>query len=89
MKLRLSPALAAALIVTGGAFAPATVMAEEPAVAGQAEEVTAKELETLSRARIKQAQAEAAQMAAEAVMLATKLDLDIRLLEPTSVISDL
>jgi ribosomal protein L16/L10AE len=89
MKLVNGSALVAVLIVAGLAFAPATVMAEGPADAGQADEASAQELETLNRARIERAQAEAARMAAEAVMSATKLDLDIRLIGPTSVAGDL
>jgi len=89
MKLVNGSALVAVLIVAGLALAPATVMAEGPADAGQADEASAQELETLNRARIEQAQAEAARIAAEAVMSAMKLDLDIRLIGPTSVAGDL
>jgi hypothetical protein len=89
MKLVNGSALVAALIVAGLAFAPATVMAEEPADAGQADEASAQELETSNRARMERAQADAARIAAQAVMSATKLDLDIRLIGPTWVAGDL
>jgi hypothetical protein len=89
MKLVNGSALVAALMVAGLAFAPATAMAEEPADAVQADEASAQELETLNRARIERAQADAARIAAEAVMSATKLDLDIRLIGPTSIAGDL
>jgi hypothetical protein len=88
MKLGFSSALVAVLVVAGLAFAPATVMAE-PADAVTAEGILAKELETSNRALIARAQAEAARIAAESVKSATKLDLDIRLIEPISMAGEL
>jgi hypothetical protein len=85
MKLAKGTALIAALIVTG--LQPA--MAAEPADAGVAEETAATEVSNSNRERAQRAQAEAAQHAAEAVLSATKLDLDIRLIGPTSMAGDL
>jgi hypothetical protein len=88
MKLANSTALIAALIVTGLQTAPA--MAAEPADAAQAEEgSSATDVRNSNRQRAEQAQAEAAQHAAQAVLAATKLDLDIRLIGPTSIAGDL
>lgn len=86
MKLAHGTALIAALLVTG-LTAPA--MATEPADAAVAEERSATEVRNSNRERVEQAQAEAAQAAAEAVLSATKLDLDIRLIGPTSITGDL
>jgi hypothetical protein len=85
MKLVNGSALIAALIVAG--LQPA--MAAEPAVLDAAEETAATEVRNSNRERAQQAQAEAAQHAAEAVLSATKLDLDIRLIGPTSMAGDL
>jgi hypothetical protein len=87
MKLANGTALIAALIVTGLQTGPA--MAAEPADAVQTEEGSATEVRNSNRERAQQAQAEAAQHAAEAVLSATKLDLDIRLIGPTSMAGDL
>jgi TRAP-type C4-dicarboxylate transport system substrate-binding protein len=86
MKLAHGTALIAALLVTGLAT-PA--MAAEPVDAAVAEEGSATEVRNSHRERAEQAQAEAAQSAAEAVRSATKLDLDIRLIGPTSIAGDL
>jgi hypothetical protein len=85
MKLANGTALIAALIVTG--LQPVT--AAEPAVLEAAEETTATEVRKSNRERAEQAQAEGAQHAAEAVLSATKLDLDIRLIGPTSMAGEL
>jgi TRAP-type C4-dicarboxylate transport system substrate-binding protein len=85
MTLVNGTALVAALILAGLAQAPA--IAAEPTDAAQ-ESATA-EVRTSNRERARQAQAEAAQYAAEAVLTATKLDLDIRLIGPTSLAGDL
>jgi hypothetical protein len=87
MKLAHGTALIAALLVTGLQAAPA--MAAEPADAPVTEEGSATEVRNSNRERVEQAQAEAAQSAAEAVLSATKLDLDIRLIGPTSIAGDL
>jgi hypothetical protein len=88
MKHANATALIAALIVTALQTAPA--MADQPVDAVQAEEgSTAAEFRTSNRRRAEQAQAEAAQHAAEAVLSATKLDLDIRLIGPTSIAGEL
>jgi len=87
MKLANGTALLAALIVTGLPAAPA--MGAEPADAVQTEEGSASEVRNSNRERAEQAQAEAARHAAEAVLSATKLDLDIRLIGPTSIAGDL
>lgn len=87
MKLANGTALIAALIVTGLQTAPA--MAAEPEDAVQTEQSSATEVRNSNRERAEQAQAEAAQYAAKAVLSATKLDLDIRLIGPTSIAGDL
>lgn len=86
MKLAHGTALIAALLITG---LKAPAMAAEPADAAVAEERSATEVRNSNRERVEQAQAEAAQAAAEAVLSATKLDLDIRLIGPTSITGDL
>jgi hypothetical protein len=88
MKLANGTALiVAALILVTLAQTPA--MAAEPPVAAEAEEGSAAEVRNSNRERAEQAQAEAARHAAHAVLMATKLDLDIRLIEPTSMAGDL
>jgi len=87
MKRANGTALIAALIVTGLQTAPAR--AAEPEEAVRTEEGRATEVRNSNRERAEQAQAEAAQYAAEAVLSATKLDLDIRLIGPTSIACDL
>jgi hypothetical protein len=88
MKFANATALIAALIVTGLQTAPAT--AAEPADARQAEQGSSEtETRNSNRQRAREAQAEAAQHAAEAVLSATKLDLDIRLIGPTSIAGEL
>ena len=87
MKLELGAALVAILMATGLAGKP--VLAAEPADKAGAVETAAAELRASNRKRAEQAQAEAAESAAEAVRSETKLDLDIRLIEPTSVAGDL
>ena len=83
MKAANGAALIAALIVTGVQTAPA--MAAEPEEAVQTEEGRTAEVRNSNRERARQAQAEAAQYAAAAVLSATKLDLDIRLIGPISI----
>jgi hypothetical protein len=87
MKLAHGTALIAAMLVTGLPAAPA--MAAEPADAAVTQEGSATEVRNSNRERVEQAQAEAAQAAAEAVLSATKLDLDIRLIGPTSITGEL
>jgi hypothetical protein len=87
MKLANGTALIAALMVTGLQTTP--VMAADPADAAGTEKASATEVRNSNRQRAEQAQAEAAQQAAEAVLSATKLDLDIRLIGPTSIAGDL
>jgi hypothetical protein len=87
MKRTHGAALLAALIIT---VLPAeSPMAGEPADAVQTEEASANEVRNSNRERAELAQAEAAQSAAQAVVSATKLDLDIRLIGPTSIAGDL
>ena len=87
MKLELGAALVASLILMRLAGAPA--LAAESADKAEAMETTEAEVRTSNRRRAEQAQAEAAKSAAEAVRSATKLDLDIRQIEPTSVAGEL
>jgi septal ring-binding cell division protein DamX len=84
MKREMGTALVALLILAGG---PA--LAAEPADKAEVEKTAAAEVRTLNRERAEQAQAEAAEDAAEAVRSATKLDLDIRLIGPTSVADEI
>ena len=88
MKLAHGTALVAALIFTGLAHPP-PLLAAEPADAAQAQEASAAELKRSSRHRAERAQAEAAAHAVAGVLSATKLDLDIRLIGPTSMAGDL
>jgi hypothetical protein len=87
MKLELGTALGALLILAALAGAPA--YAAEPADEAKVEKEAAAELRTTNRERAERAQAEAARNAAEAVRSATKLDLDIRLIGPTSVADEI
>lgn len=87
MKLELGTALVALLILAGLAGAPA--LAAEPADRPKVEKEAAAEVRTTNRERAERAQAEAAKNAAEAVRSATKLDLDIRLIGPTSVADEI
>lgn len=87
MKHELGTALVATLVLTGLAGAPS--LAAESADKAEAVETTAAEVKTSNRKRAEQAQAEAAKSAAEAVLAATKLDLDIRLIGPTSMAGEL
>lgn len=87
MKLAHGSALIAILLLAGLQAAPS--MAAEPVAAVHTEEGSATEVRNSNRERAEQAQAEAAQAAAEAVLSATKLDLDIRLIGPTSIAGDL
>lgn len=87
MKRTHGAALLAALIVTTLPAGPA--MAGEPADAVKTEGSSVTEVRNSNRERAERAQAEAAQSAAQAVLSATKLDLDIRLIGPTSIAGDL
>jgi hypothetical protein len=87
MKLAHGTALIAALLVAG--LPAARAMAAEPTDAAVTQERAAIELRNSNRERVEQAQAEAARVAAEALLSATKLDLDIRLIGPTSITGDL
>ena len=87
MKLELGTALAAILMIAGLTGTPA--MAAESADKAEGIETAAAEVRASNRARAEQAQAEAAENAAEAVLSETKLDLDIRLIEPTSVAGEI
>ena len=87
MKLELGTAFGALLILAALAGAPA--FAAEPADEAKVEKEAAAEVRTTNRERAERAQAEAARNAAEAVRSATKLDLDIRLIGPTSVADEI
>ena len=89
MRLAKGTALAAALVLGGLAHLPLPLMAAGPIGAGQPENASATELRKSSRERAELLQAEAAAQAAAAVLSATKLDLDIRLIGPTSKAGDL
>lgn len=84
MKLEMRSARVAAMILAVLAGLPAPVMADEAADTRPAEDATT-ELKASNRQRAEREQTEAAEHAAEAVVSATKLDLDIRLIGPTSV----
>lgn len=86
MKLEANAAFAFLVLA---ALAGGTATAAEPTDKAAAMEATAAEVRTSNRKRAEEAQAEAAKDAAEAVRSATKLDLDIRLIEPTSVAGEL
>lgn len=87
MKLAHGWALIAALLVAGLQAAPS--WAAEPVAAAHTKESSVTEVRNSNRERAEQAQVEAAEDAAEAVLSATKLDLDIRLIGPTSIAGDL
>jgi hypothetical protein len=86
MKRKLGSALVTTLALAGLAGSPA--MATEP-VDGNKAEAAAADVKTSNRKRAEREQAEAAKDAADAVLSATKLDLDIRLIGPTSVAGEL
>jgi hypothetical protein len=95
MKANTGTALIAALLLTGMSTA---VMADTKADESAAEKVGTVEakharatanIRDAERARAESLQAEAARDAAEAVLTATKLDLDIRLIGPTSIAGEL
>lgn len=88
MKLELGTALVATLFLAGLAGAPA--LAADPADKASVQPRAAAEvIRAANRERAEQLQAEAARDAAEAVRSATKLDLDIRLIEPISVAGEI
>lgn len=94
MKANTGTALVAALVLAGMFLAPTAVMADTKAGKSAAEEVEtvdakdARARDTVrnaQRALAESLQAEAARDAAEAVLAATRLDLDIRQLGPTLI----
>lgn len=89
MKPAKGTALAAAMELAGFAHIPLPLMAAGPVGSGQPENASATELKKSSRERAELLQAEAAAQAAEALLSAMKLDLDIRLIGPTSMTGDL
>jgi hypothetical protein len=89
MKLEMGTALVASCILAGAACLPASLMAAEPADAARTAEAATTDARDANRQRAEREQAEAAEHAANAVRSATKLDLDIRLIGPTSVAGEL
>ena len=87
MKLEQGAVLIAILMTTGLTGRP--VLAAEGAEEAERMETAAAEVRASNRERAEQAQAEAAENAAEAVRSETKLDLDIRLIGPTSMAGEL
>jgi hypothetical protein len=85
MKALNATAWVVALILAG----PAAAVAAGELDAADGADSQAVELKETHRARAEQAQAEAAQNAADAVLTANRLDLDIRLIGPTSIAGDL
>ena len=95
MKANTGTALFAALLLAGMSTAVVADTKADESAAEKVETVDAKDarlramIRDAERARAESLQAEAARDAAEAVLTATKLDLDIRLIGPTSIAGEL
>ena len=95
MKANTGTALLAALLLAGMSTAVVADTKADESAAEKVETVDAKDarlramIRDAERARAESLQAEAARDAAEAVLTATKLDLDIRLIGPTSIAGEL